>query len=85
MKVKQIKRRTVRMMGHQRWEYITATPNEDNPKMFYIRHFKPCRTYASYCTNCNAALFPRLHGRFPYSMAEFNAFEQQQQDKVRIA
>lgn len=81
MNLRQIKRRTVRMMDHQSWEYVTTTPSEADPKMFHVRKVKPCRSYDAWCGNCNVVLFRRLMGRFPYKLAEFNAFEQAQQEK----
>lgn len=47
--------------------------------MYHTRQIKPCESYSSWCSDCNAVLFRQTKGRFPYAWAEFMAFEYEQQ------
>lgn len=79
MKLRQIKRRAYRMMTAPSWDYLVGGADENKNKMYHIRHVKPCRSYHAWCSDCNANLFPKVFGRFPYTMSEFNDFEADQQ------
>jgi len=79
MKLRQIKRRTYRAMTNPSYEYLFGDAEENKNKMYHIRHIKPCRSYHAWCSDCNANLFPKLFGRFPYTISEFNEFEDYQQ------
>ena len=78
MKQRQHRRKQVRRWDsvHSNWDAVC-----DSDRMWPIRKIKPCRTYSSWCTECNAALFPKVVGRYPRNIIEFNEFEQAQQDK----
>jgi|LauGreDrversion4_2_1035121.scaffolds.fasta_scaffold04936_11 hypothetical protein len=79
MKLRQIKRRTYRAMTNPSWDYLVGGPSENKNKMYHIRGVGKCKSYHAWCSDCNARLFPKLHGRFPYTMSEFNEFEADQQ------
>jgi len=75
MKLRQLKRRAYRLMTTAPWDYVAA-----RNRMWHIRHIKPCGEYSAWCSDCNAHLFPKLFGRFPHNMSEFNQFEMEQQE-----
>jgi hypothetical protein len=70
MKVRTLRKRTQRMMDTVSWWAC----NNDT-KMYFIRKVKPCKSYHPYCSDCNAVLFRKEMGRFPHTIAEFNAYE----------
>ena len=72
MKQRQRKHRILERMAHPQWDF-------ENPKMWHTSKIKPCRVYSYGCSDCNAVLFRRLFGRFPYSFDEFAAFERKQE------
>ena len=76
MKQRQRKHRILDRMANPPWDF-------DNPKMWHTRHIKPCRTYSYGCSDCNAVLFRRLFGRFPYNFDEFVAFETKQESAMQ--
>jgi len=43
--------------------------------MWFIRHVKPCKTYEKGCPNCDAVMFRKEHGRFPYTQREWFEYE----------
>ena len=51
----------------------------DTNKMYITRYTKPCASYTPWCSDCNAVLFKQSLGRFPYTIEEFNSFEEVQQ------
>ena len=55
----------------------------DTNKMYITRHIKPCASYTPWCSDCNAVLFKQSLGRFPYTIEEFNSFEEMQQCNCR--
>ena len=74
MKLRKLKRRVYRLVTTAPWDYLAA-----NNTMWHIRHVKPCSSYTAGCSDCNAHRFPRLVGRFPRNVVEFNDFEMRQQ------
>jgi hypothetical protein len=85
MNLRQIKHRTYKMMTNPSYEHLFPAHDEDSRDvMWHIRAVKPCRTYHAWCPDCNAALFPRLFGRFPYTRSEMHQFEQAQQAKEGV-
>ena len=50
----------------------------DTNKMYITRYTKPCASYTPWCSDCNAVLFKQTLGRFPYTIEEFNSFEEVQ-------
>lgn len=72
MKQRHRKRRVLERMANPPWDF-------DNPKMWLTHKIKPCRVYSYGCSDCNAVLFRRLFGRFPYNITEFDAFNAKQE------
>lgn len=74
MKQRKRKHKIMERMDNPSWEYfITRTT------MYSTRKIKPCKSYTSWCSDCNANLFRQLHGRFPHTIEEFDNFENKQQ------
>jgi hypothetical protein len=69
MKVRNLRKRSQRMMDTVSWWAAMH-----DTKMYYIRKVKPCKSYHPYCDDCNAVLFRKEMGRFPHTVAEFNAY-----------
>jgi hypothetical protein len=55
---------------------------ENDTRMYFIRRVKPCKTYSPWCSDCNAVKFRRDTARFPYSIVEFNEYEDKQQKET---
>lgn len=66
--IRKLKARAYALRNTQLWD--TAME-----KMYFIRGIKPCRRYSPWCSDCNGNLFRTTLGRFPYSAAEFDEFE----------
>lgn len=83
MQIRKLRRIRVRRWDtvHSSWEAVLASEYEGRDFMWPIRKVRPCKTYSAWCSDCNAALFPEVRGRFPRDVVEFNEFEQTQQDK----
>jgi hypothetical protein len=47
----------------------------DSNTMWFIRHVKPCKTYEKGCPDCDAIMFRKEHGRFPYTQREWFEYE----------
>jgi hypothetical protein len=77
MKIRKLRRTQSRRWDsvHKSWDAVL-----DNNAMWPIRKVKPCRTYSAWCSDCNAALFRLEKQRFPRTVDEFYAFEQDMQD-----
>lgn len=84
MKMRQLKRLKYRQMTNPSYEYLFGNGEEDKNKMYHIRGVGKCKSYVAWCSDCNARLFPRVYGRFPYTMSEFNKFEADQQEKEGV-
>ena len=69
------KKLILKKMDNPSWEYFM-----ERTTMYKTRDIKPCKSYSPWCSDCNACLFRDLHGRFPYTMQEFNEFEGRQQE-----
>lgn len=72
MKQRKRKHLILERMAHPPWDF-------ENPKMWHTRKIKPCRVYSYGCSDCNAVLFRRLFGRFPYNITEFDEFNAKQE------
>jgi hypothetical protein len=70
--VRRLKARAYTLRNTQTWDTSMT-------KMHFIRHIKPCSSYVPWCSDCNGNLFRALLGRFPYSVAEFDDFQDVQQ------
>lgn len=77
MKVRTLRKRAQRMIDTAAYWSAPECPT----KMYKTRDIKPCKKpYTPYCSDCNAVLFRKEMGRFPHTIAEFNAYEQAKQD-----
>ena len=74
MKQRKRKHKIMERMDNPSWEYFIQRTT-----MYKTRDIKPCKSYTSWCSDCNANLFRQLHGRFPHTIEEFNNFENKQQ------
>jgi hypothetical protein len=43
----------------------------DSNTMWFIRDVKPCKSYEKGCPECDAVMFRKTYGRFPYTQAEW--------------
>ena len=68
MKVRKNKHKILERMANPSWFSDTNT-------MWFIRHVKPCKTYEKGCPDCDAVMFRKEYGRFPYTQAEWFAYE----------
>jgi hypothetical protein len=77
-----MKLRKLKRIRARRWDSVHSSWSAvlDHDVMYPIRKVRPCRTYSAWCSDCNAALFPEVMGRFPHNVVEFNDFEQTQQE-----
>jgi len=75
MKVRTLRKRAQNMMDNVSW----LACNEDI-KAYRMRKVKPCKSYHAWCSDCNAVLFRQEMGRFPYTVSEFNDYEQAKQE-----
>jgi hypothetical protein len=75
MKQRKRKKLILKRMDNPSWEYFLGSTT-----MYRTRQIKPCKSYSPWCSDCNAVLFRDLHGRFPYTVQEFNDFEGRQQE-----
>jgi hypothetical protein len=64
MKVRKNKHKILDRMAHPSLRVDTNT-------MWFIRDARPCPSYDKDCPECNAVLFPKEHGRFPYTQQEW--------------
>jgi hypothetical protein len=72
MSARKYKRWVMKRMTNEWWTtWLT--------RMYHIRYVKPCKTYSCWCADCNAVLFKQEMGRFPYSLTEFDNYENEQQ------
>ena len=46
----------------------------DSNTMWFIRDVKPCKGYEKGCPDCDAVMFRKIRGRFPYSQNEWFAY-----------
>jgi hypothetical protein len=75
MKQRKRKKLILKRMDNPSWEYFIQSTT-----MYRTRKIKPCKSYCPWCSDCNAVMFRDLHGRFPYTVQEFNEFEGNQQE-----
>ena len=75
MKVRKNKHRIMERMANPPFSHDTKT-------MWHIRDTPKCNTYSGWCPDCNARLFIKTYNRFPYTQAEWWAFDQAQNDKA---
>ena len=74
MKVRAFRKRAQRRMANAQWAAW-----ENDSKMYYINKIKPCKSYSSWCGDCNAVLFRKEMKRFPFTISEFNDYENRKQ------
>jgi hypothetical protein len=74
MKARKYKHKVMERMDKQAFDY-------DSNRMYRMRHIKPCKEYSPWCPHCNVVLFKQETGRFPYSITEFNYFEDMKQEE----
>jgi len=68
MKVRKNKHKILDRMANPPWL-------SDSNTMWFIRHIKPCKTYEKGCPDCDAVMFRKEHGRFPYTQREWFEYE----------
>ena len=65
----------VRKNKHKILDRMANPPWLGSDTMWFIRHVKPCKTYEKGCPNCDAVMFRKEHGRFPYTQREWFEYE----------
>lgn len=64
----------VRKNKHKILDRMANPPWLGSDTMWFMRHIKPCKTYEKGCPDCDAVMFRKVHGRFPYSQAEWHTY-----------
>jgi hypothetical protein len=65
----------LKKMDNPSWEYYMDSAT------ISTRFIKPCKSYSSWCSDCNSRLFRQVMGRFARNNTELNAFEDEQRAK----
>jgi len=68
MKVRKNKHKILDRMANPPWL-------GDSNTMWFMRHIKPCKSYEKGCPDCDAVMFRKEHGRFPYTQKEWFEYE----------
>lgn len=75
-----MKVRKLRKVRHAMIDNASWWAADNDTRMYFIRKVPRCRTYNVWCSDCNANRFRDDNRRFPFSIEEFNAFEERVQD-----